>query len=163
MVFSVQHGEHGPLVVYKLKVPTAPDSVVEKPVTASPPPLPLVPLEDVVIRVSRQAAPAAAPSQEPTPPRLSPLEPTILGTVVMPASWNLAPQPPAPKEVFSGVRLAVPTYEEVTGIAAESQAHEVMVNEDTGDFLTLHEVHEAVIWRRGTIEKLRQVPVTPRF
>ncbi len=161
MVFSVQQGEHGPLVVYKLKVPEASDRVVEKSVTTTP--SPLVPLDIVVIRASRQAAPAAVPGQEPAPPRLSPLEPTILGTVVMPASWNIAPQPPAPKEVFSGVRLAVPTYEEVTGIAAESQAHEVMVNEDTGDFLTLHEVHEAVVWRRGTIEKLREVPVTPRF
>ncbi len=163
MVFSVQQGEHGPLVVYKLTVPEASDSVLEEPVASSRPSSPLVPLDAVINRASRQIVPVAVPSQETAAPRLSSLEPTILGTVVMPASRRLTPQPPAAGESSGGVKLAVPSYEEVNRIVSDAPAYEAMINEGTGDYLTLDEVNKAVVWRRDTVEKLRQVPITPRF
>lgn len=144
MVFSVQQGADGPLVVYKLKVPEA----------------------------ARAATPAGTfgrivrPLPEAASPRLSPLRPTILGTVVMPAPQraSTSPAPPSstavpdqgPSETFTFGRL----YEEVDDLTVDDTG---MTNWSTGETVTLQEVNDAVAWRRDTAERLRQLPVGPRF
>jgi hypothetical protein len=178
-VFSVQQGEHGPLVVYKLAVPQAP-----APVTPARPdqplPTPLFPPEAFIgttapaptpapaaVAVSPSAAPAIAPSVPPGLPssyRPGPLQPTILGTVVLPAGTALPALPPAPPAAPpAAVQLIVPDYAPGYRIVSDSALEEAMVNEHTGEALTLDEVHDAITWRRDTVEKLRDVPIAPRF
>jgi len=109
MVFSVQQGEHGPLVVYKLAVPQSAAPVVSAPLT--------------------------------TPPTV------IIGE----------PDPVAADS--SGVPDSATVYRTVE----ELQDSGRMINTQTGSTLTLKQVNDAVIWRRDTAEKLRQVPIAPRF
>lgn len=151
MVFSVQQGEHGPLVVYKLAVPPSAATV------APAPPPPLLPATVVI------EEPVAPPK-----PRLSPLQPTILGTVAMPAGRAVmpAPQPAVPSAVppahtarFSGVPDTATVYR----IVEDFQDSGAMINEDTGVPVTLQQVNDAIAWRRDTAEKLRRVPIAPRF
>lgn len=148
MVFSVQQGEHGPLVVYKLEVPKKTSPAVARP--AAP----------VVIPANRPVA-VAPPVQ-----RLSPLKPTILGTVVMPAARQPAtPQPAMPVALPSSLPLPLLLPEAAAKGSAPSQpvfrttagtaiTGEHMINEGTGETLTLGEVTEAVEWRRDTVERL---------
>ena len=158
MVFSVQQGEHGPLVVYKLKMPApAGSAAAAKPLPSLVMPAP----QGTVLTPSPQAKKASPGAAS---PRLSPLEPTILGTVVMPAERALALTPPAAAETAAPVPLSVPDIQSVSRIAADYESgDEAMVNTETGRALTLQEVNEAVLWRRDTAEKLRSLPVGPRF
>jgi hypothetical protein len=109
MVFSVQQGEHGPLVVYKLAVPQT-----AAPVLSAPPA---------------------------TPPTV------IIGE---------------PESVAADSR-SVPDSATVYRIVEELQDSGRMINVQTGSTLTLKQVNDAVVWRRDTAEKLRQVPIAPRF
>ena len=147
MVFSVQQGEHGPLVVYKLEVP---DSPTQRPVTLGQP-------TTVVIDSTN------TPSTK--SPRLSPLEPTILGTVVMPAeAAETSAGHPTANPALNGRSIPpVPDRSTVVRIVEDLRNSQTMVNEQTGGALTLENVNEAVLWRRDTAEKLRQVPLAPRF
>lgn len=161
MVFSVQQGEHGPLVTYKLEVPKR---------TAPAAPLGAAPL---VIPAARPVAtaPEAQRSAGATQ-RLSPLKPTILGTVVMPVPRqslspaflppsSLTPSSLTPSplplqlllpEAAAGAALPPqPVFDTTTGATT---ANDNMVNEATGEVLTLDEVTEAVEWRRDTVERL---------
>lgn len=197
MVFSVQQGQHGPLVVYKLQVPKAP--TVESP-AATPAPNPPR-LRSGITRVPQQPATrsaatpqAVAPATQPVPSRA----PRSLGTVVMPASALPpprvmpveAPPPeadPLPTEsaaapaslqpqVLGSVALSeivsltddaavplTPGSQDVFHIVEDSGFGTAMINEETGDGLTLQEVNDAAVWRRDTAERLRQVPIAPRF
>lgn len=75
VVFSIQQGEHGPLVVYKLQLPAQHAALPPAPVVIpAPPPAPS--LEDVIVIPSRA--------------------PAILGTIVLPRSEP----PPAAAPVF---------------------------------------------------------------
>lgn len=150
MVFSVQQGEHGPLVVYKLEVPRT--SAPQNPPAAQAP----------------KAAAAAQPESDlPRTPKLSPLEPTILGTVVLPAERAAAilqPAEPLPNTEAGPLPLGVPSAESVYRIVSDYESSdEAMINVETGTALTLQEVNDAILWRRDTAEKLRRVPVGPRF
>lgn len=123
MVFSVQQGEHGPLVVYKLQVPPA-----EAPAPYAP----------------TYVVPSRAPA--------------MLGTVVLPA--ERAPQAAEP---FHGVQLRLPEPDLGFRVIEGGAIGEAMVNEKSGDVLTLQQVNDDIAWRRETAEKLRQVPIAPRF
>ena len=223
MVFSVQQGEHGPLVVYKLAVPrpaAAVPAVPATPQTSAPVPR----LRSSITRVPEHPATRTLATVVPS------RAPRSLGTVVMPASALPPPQinpiavppavpaaaplpttalprppaPPAPPAVASAPTVAslqprvlgsvtvseiealtayqsldpvsvgevpssylssnfVPSSEEVGQIVEHSQFGVMMINEDTGESLTLQEVSDAVAWRRDTAERLRQVPIAPRF
>jgi hypothetical protein len=186
MVFSVQQGEHGPLVVYKLQVPRSAGSVSP---TAPPPALPGDAVKRETVPRVGHAVPQtvtpepAAPTQAKAP-RLSPLEPTILGTVVIPASRRAAFPPTAapaapiplvpPQPASTPVALDPVPADSITadpvafsvlfrGIPLRTPEDGVLVNEDTGDRLTLKEVNDALTWRRETADRLRQLPVGPRF
>lgn len=154
MVFSVQQGEHGPLVVYKLEVPKKTGSA------ASPHAAP------VIIPADRPVV-AAPPVQ-----RLSPLKPTTLGTVVMPATRQpTIPQPampvalplpsplpvpvPVPDAAANASTSPKPVFRTTAGTTV---AGENMINEGTGETLTLDDVTEAVEWRRDTVERLNTTP-----
>lgn len=200
MVFSVQQGEHGPLVVYKLQVPQTP--AVEKPAAQVPAASHRPRLRSGITRVPQQPATRSAATQ-PVPPRA----PRSLGTVVMPASAlpppqvtpvpatvrpAAAPAEPGPVEpaaapaplqprVLGTVAVSeiealnayeptppvpssqLPADQEVFHIVGDSQAGTAMINEETGGSLTLQDVNDAVVWRRDTAERLRQVPFAPRF
>jgi len=118
MVFSVQQGEHGPLVVYKLQLPSASDS----------------------------AASAAAEPAEPV-------------TVIIEDPED------APAVPFGGMPLLEPAPVPLAIPAAEVEFDEdgALVNTETGGAVTLEQVNNALTWRRETAEKLRQVPIAPRF
>jgi hypothetical protein len=139
MVFSVQQGEHGPLVVYKLQLPatTSPQSPAE----------------------ARPTVPATVA------PRLSPEQPTVLGTVFIPTPRAAAvPAPvPVPAESAAPVRPGMPDLETAYRIVADYSDDSALINKETGGYLTLQEVNDAVLWRRDTAEKLRQIPIAPRF
>jgi len=150
-VFLVQQGEHGPLVVYELQASAAAPAVV-------PDPAPATEAQDNVVIPSRA--------------------PKTLGTLVIPAGSQsfdtpFAPAPfiigdqPAEKapgaEPYRGVTLHVPDRESVVGIAEALPDDDPMINQETGQVLTLKDVSDALSWRRDTAEKLRQVPVLPRF
>ena len=162
MVFSVQQGEHGPLVVYKLQVPKS-DSGAK---TASPKPIMPAPEPGKVKRtpvvLSPPTAAKAAPGVASNAPRLSPLKPSVLGTVVMPrsrpAQATLVPPipllPPAHHDSEQG-----PSYH----VVSDAPMNEHMINQETGESLTLDEVTEAAEWRRETVERLRTMPLAPRF
>lgn len=168
MVFSVQQGEHGPLVVYKLEVPRS--SVSETAVAPSPQPAVTPPVrQGVTLDVALQRA---APKPAATP-RLSPLEPTILGTVTMPASRAVAlqqpavapgPVPLAPAQTApSSVELDPLAFSALYRGAAVEQEDSTLFNQSNGDRLTLDAVSSDLAWRRETAERLRQLPVGPRF
>jgi hypothetical protein len=82
------------------------------------------------------------------------LQPRVLGTV-------------AASEVEAledyGSALLVPSSQDVFHIVEESEFGTAMINEETGDNLTLKDVNDAAVWRRDTAERLRQVPIAPRF
>lgn len=148
MVFSVQQGEHGPLVVYKLTKPEPGGS-------AAP-------------------APASLPAAVAPAPKLSPLQPTTLGTVTLPApaqktrpqetitTYELPgelPVEPAPAPTRLDAQAFGALYREA--LAAGAQAE--FINRETGEPVTLQEINDAVTWRRDTAEKLKQAPFAPRF
>jgi hypothetical protein len=137
MVFSVQQGEHGPLVVYKLQVPATTN--------------PQIPAE----------APPTAPAA--VAPRLSPQQPATPDTVIIPAPRAVAVPVPMPAESAAPVRPGMPDLETVYRIVADYSDNSALINEETGGYLTLQEVNDAVLWRRDTAEKLRQIPIAPRF
>jgi hypothetical protein len=125
-VFSVQQGEHGPLVIYKLHVPDRAAPAAER-----------VPAAEPVIVIPSRA-------------------PTVLGTVVMPPG-GLAP--PAvtvalPSPVPQGATL---------GVAAEEAAPAAAVTWEGGDFVSLKQVNDEIVWRRETAASLPEVPFAPRF
>ncbi len=183
MVFSVQQGEHGPLVVYKLEVPRSAGPVSPAPATAPAPVPPMGRLGRVVIPRAQAApvaesAPRAAAPAAPRAPRLSPLEPTILGTVAMPVAGPGAALAPAPVAAPAALPIPLvpaqpaPTSVELDPFAFADRYHGssdpdeddgVLINATTGEIVTLQEVNDAVAWRRETAEKLRQLPVGPRF
>jgi len=87
MVFSVQQGEHGPLVVYKLKLPEKTSEAAARPAPT------LAPTLEELLPSSATAMPSTEPVEQTETsveavaakqPRLSSLKPAILGTVVMP-------------------------------------------------------------------------------
>jgi len=164
MVFSVQEGEHGPLVVYKLKVPEASRGVGRAPDARAP--IPLTPPLFAAPAAPSQPRPAPAAAVVAAPPayRPGPLQPTVLGTVVMPAASlrPAVPLYPAPG-TSQDFEIVVPDYQPGFRIVAAPSGGATMVNEETGELLTLDEVNEAILWRRETAEKLRQVRVVPRF
>jgi hypothetical protein len=119
-VFSVQQGEHGPLVVYKLHVP-------------------------------ERAAPAAEPVTV-IPSRA----PSVLGTVVMPPAGLAPPAVVArPAPVPQGATLGLAAEEAAPAAAA--------VTWEGGDFVTLKQVNDEIVWRRETADSLPEVPFAPRF
>ena len=190
MVFSVQQGEHGPLVVYKLEVPNAQPAqnpAAQNPAGKTAPQAPR--LRSGITRVPRQPATLSAATPQTVAPR-------SLGTVVMPASAlpppRVTPVPvavlpaeaPAPAAepaslqprvlgtVSASEIEALTAYEplppvtdsgDVFHVVEDSGFGAAMINEDTGDSLTLEEVNNAAVWRRDTAERLRRVPIAPRF
>ena len=190
MVFSVQQGEHGPLVVYKLEVPNAQPAqnpAAQNPAGKTAPQAPR--LRSGITRVPRQPATRSAATPQTVAPR-------SLGTVVMPASAlpppRVTPVPvavlpaeaPAPAaepaslqprvlgtvsaseiEALTAYQPMPPVTDsgEVFHVVEDSEFGTAMINEDTGDSLTLQEVNDAAIWRRDTAERLRRVPIAPRF
>lgn len=200
MVFSVQQGEHGPLVVYKLQVPE--NSTATSPAPQAPAASTQPRLRSGITRVPQQPATRSAATPQPVPSRA----PRSLGTVVMPASALPPPQvtpvrvlpvplavPPAPlpapapaetaaapaplqPRVLGTVAVSdiealdaytpvpeMPGSQEVFHLVEDSGYGSAMINEDTGNSLTLKEVNDAAVWRRNTAERLREVPIAPRF
>ena len=132
-VFSVQQGEHGPLVVYKLQLPEQRAPAHPAPVL-SPSPPDAAPAPDGVF-------PALLPHTADDLPQsvvvIPSRAPTILGTVVMPAGVMPASEPPA-------------------AAAAEPD----WIAEDS---ITLQQVSDDILWRRDTAERLPETPFAPRF
>ncbi|WP_193368187.1 hypothetical protein [Pelagibius marinus] len=158
MVFSVQQGANGPLVTYKLEVP--------KTVEAAEPPKAGVPLSAVTrdmdaVRLPDDVAPLQAIA--PAEPKMSPLQPTALGTVTLPADRAAATAPrPAPQP--AAVPLRVPNRQAIFQIVSDYDSDgEIMVNERTGERITLEAVNDEVRWRRETAQRLRNHPFAPRF
>mgnify|MGYP006908296802 CR=1 FL=1 len=92
----------------------------------------------------------------------------------MPASRSLAPATGAaapmpisllpPEAAAAPVELDPFAFSELYRAAPDSfEDDSVLINSNTGEELTLDEVNAAVAWRRETAEKLRQLPVGPRF
>lgn len=214
-VFTVQQGEHGPLVVYKLKVPKETARTVGTPGTNTPKTMPAP-------AVSRTAPPRTATRAAQAPaakaPKLSSLTPTVLGRVVMPAgarpgvspgvspgvntvpSAAHAPPRTAPPSTVPPPRVPPPTATPLTATPltvapltaadraivapASATVHagfagpvsgpvyrsvsglpvgESLVNEETGEPLTLDAVQDVIDWRRDTVDSLPQLQSTPRF
>jgi hypothetical protein len=161
MVFSVQQGEHGPLVTYKLEVPST--------VEAANPPRAMVPLSAVTRDMD--AAPLAenvlpedvAPLQAiaPAAPKMSPLQPTTLGTVVMPATRAAAQRQPA-AATSEAERVAV-DYQRLFSAVGGQASGETLTHAYSGDAITLEQVNDDLEWRRETAERLRSQPFAPRF
>jgi hypothetical protein len=142
-VFSVQQGEHGPLVVYKLQLPeqrapahTVPALSPSRP-DAAPAPHGVFPallphtaddLPQILVPQSVVVIPSRAPA--------------ILGTVVMPAGAMPAG--------------AMPAGEPPAAAAAEPD----WIAEDS---ITLQQVSDDILWRRDTAERLPESPFAPRF
>ncbi len=187
MVFSVQQGEHGPLVVYKLQMPKATgDAGTSRPTTAVPPAASGT-VKRLPVVLTPPAAEMAIPDAAAKPPRLSPLQPSVLGTVVMPRSWPAqrtpdqqapiqqtpeqrapAPQATAQRTLGQPIRLLPPGLEGMAPdpsyrVVSDAPISEHMINQETGQSLTLDEVTGAVEWRQDTLERLRANPLTPRF
>ncbi|WP_340117122.1 hypothetical protein [Pelagibius sp. 7325] len=155
MVFSVQQGEHGPLVVYKLAVPQP-----AAPGVSAPPTMPAT----VIIEAPDSAVQNGR--------RLAPPQPSVPDTVVMPAGQVLLPDaPPAHAATFGGIPVQIPAAsspeapDSATAYLSAEEGDDSgrMINAQTGAPLTLKQVNDAVAWRRETAEKLRQVPIAPRF
>ncbi|MGF1593581.1 MAG: hypothetical protein ACFCUW_09890 [Kiloniellaceae bacterium] len=169
-VFTVQQGEHGPLVVYKLEVPKA-----SAPAVVAPPPISALPVPQAGTVVPSRA-------------------PKVLGTVVMPASALPPPRirpvslPPPPARsaegsygilplpattlsatTLSAPTLSAPTLSEVVPAAAPTfhvvengrPSGEVGGQDDTA--ITLEQINSDIAWRRETTDMLRQLPFSPRF
>jgi hypothetical protein len=117
------------------------------------------PLTDVVLPDDVAPLQAIAPAA----PKMSPLRPTILGTVVMPADHAAASaRRPAPQP--TAFPVTVPNREAVFQIVSDYDGRgEIMVNEKTGERITLEAVNDEVLWRRDTAQRLRNAPFTPRF
>lgn len=149
MVFSVQQGEHGPLVTYKLEVTNtvkAADPIPADPLPAGPIPADVAPLQ--------AAAPAA--------PKLGPLEPRLLGTVTIPAERATAAPRPAARSV-DAERLTN-GYQRLFRSLAEQPEGPALLHAYTGEAITLDQVNAELEWRRETAEKLRRrTPFAPRF
>ncbi len=175
MVFSVQQGEHGPLVVYKLQVPKRTTEGTIKPAPT---------LEDI-LSAHRAMTPARQPvGPERTPqkpvavavaPRLSTLEPSTLGTVVMPRSRSTAPQAAQPLSLLPEAFWVTP---EVPALHSRANAEEVPPQyrvvldapsletaggEYPGKIITLEEVTRELEWRRQTRQRLPAPAGVPRF
>ena len=58
---------------------------------------------------------------------------------------------------------SVPDSARVYRIVEDFEGPPPLINEETGATLTLQDINEAVVWRRDTARKLRQVPLAPRF
>lgn len=205
-VFTVQQGEHGPLVVYKLKVPKEAARTVRTPAVSSPAVNPSAVKAPKTVPTVQAPAPKAPTSKTKTP-KLSSLTPTILGRVVMPAgarpdvspsaspgaspgvntvpSAALAPPvtaaplaaPPTTVSPLTAADRAIiapaiapaasnfaspvssPVYRSVSGLPVG----ESLVNEETGEPLTLDAVQDVIEWRRDTVDGLPQLQSTPRF
>lgn len=132
-VFSVQQGEHGPLVVYKLQLPEQRASAHPAPVL-SPLRPDAAPAPDGVFPALLPHIPGDLPQSGVVIPSRAP---AILGTVVMPAGVMPAGEPPA-------AAAAEP------GWIAE-------------DSITLQQVSDDILWRRDTAERLPETPFAPRF
>lgn len=166
-VFTVQQGEHGPLVVYKLEVPKASAPAIVAPAASAP-------------RTSLSTAPT--PRADTVVPSRAP---KVLGTVVMPASAlppprirpvAVLPPPAADTEGSYGIlplpptTLSAPTLSEVVPAAAPAyrvvengrSANEIGGAEDD-TAITLEQVNNDIVWRRETTDVLRQLPFSPRF
>ena len=143
-VFSVQQGEHGPLVVYKLQLPS-PGTTAAQPAPDEPA---TVIIEDTS---SRSTFPQAAPVV------------TFGGmTLQDPAQQPLA------LDVPQQASDQAPSSEMVSRLIEDlengaSLDVNPLINVETGTPVTLQEVNDALTWRRETAEKLRQVPIAPRF
>ncbi|WP_299393979.1 hypothetical protein [Pelagibius sp.] len=221
-VFTVQQGEHGPLVVYKLKVPKEAARTVKAPAASTPAastpaestPVARTPAVKAPKTVPTVQVPALkAPVSKTKTPKLSSLTPTILGRVVMPAGTRpdvspgvttapsaalappvtaapltptrptalppAAPPPtvspltaadraivaPASATVHAGFANTVsgpassPVYRSVSGLPVGDS----LMNEETGEPLTLDAVQDVIEWRRDTVDSLPQLQSTPRF
>jgi hypothetical protein len=81
----------------------------------------------------------------------------------MPADRAAAIAPrPAPQP--TAVPLTVPNREAVYQIVSDYDGRgELMVNEKTGERITLEAVNDEVLWRRDTAQRLRNQPFAPRF
>lgn len=151
MVFSVQQGEHGPLVTYKLEVPETVEPADPRPAATLRLPADVAPLQEI--------APAA-------PEKLSPLQPTTLGTVVVPAervTGGTAPAavPAAPPP--AAVDSITADYQRLFSAAADEWPGRSLQHAYTGETITLDQVNNELEWRRDTAGKLRRLPVGPRF
>ncbi|NIA68343.1 hypothetical protein HBA54_07040 [Pelagibius litoralis] len=172
MVFSVQQGEHGPLVVYKLQMPKGAPKALNDPQPSGRSNQPSPASETRIIPAARAplpgSAPASTPSSPAAPPRLSPLQPSILGTLVMPASRGTAATKFVPLAPLL-LPAAETAYQSQRGQNQLGQSKPglppgvTMINEETGEALTLDDVQGALGWRQDTVEKLRSVPIAPRF
>jgi hypothetical protein len=206
MVFSVQQGEHGPLVVYKLEVPKsqpAHNPAVQRPASKTAPQAPR--LRSSITRVPQQPATRSAatpqkvaprsletlvmPASALPPPRTTPVPVAVPRAAAAPAPVVAAPLPrvteasaadlpPASLQPRVLGTVAVSRIEALTAdeplllfpdsgddfrVVEDGEFGTAMINEDTGDSLTLEEVNDAAVWRRDTAERLRQVPIAPRF
>lgn len=148
MVFSVQQGEHGPLVTYKLEVPETVEPAEPRPAATVRLPADVAPLQEI------------AP---PAPAKMAPLQPTTLGTVVVPAERATAPAavpaPPPPATVES----ITADYQRLFSTAADGLPGRSLQHAYTGETITLDQVNDELEWRRDTADKLRRLPVGPRF
>jgi hypothetical protein len=122
------------------------------PASALPPPR--VTSVPVAVLPAEALAPAAEPVATETAGLPAPLQPRVLGTVSASEIEALTAYQAMPPVTDSG---------EVFHVVEDSEFGTAMINEDTGDSLTLEEVNNAAIWRRDTAERLRQVPIAPRF
>lgn len=152
MVFSVQQGEHGPLVTYKLEVPETVEPAEPRPAATVRLPADVAPLQEL------------AP---PAPAKMGPLQPTTLGTVVMPAERTTAatapaavPESPPPSATVESITA---DYQRLFSAAADGLPGRSLQHAYTGETITLDQVNAELEWRRDTAGKLRSLPVGPRF
>ncbi|WP_420345502.1 hypothetical protein [Pelagibius sp.] len=204
-VFTVQQGEHGPLVVYKLKVPKESAQTVKAPQAAPAPAAGASPTIAPATAPRATQRPATGPKAPKPNPKLSSLTPTVLGRVVMPAGARpgvssaapvtlspaavlpsavlpaaVSPLPVSPPRattplivspltaadraivapaIAPAAGFAGPVYRSVSGLPVG----ESLVNEETGETLTLDAVQDVIEWRRETVDRLPQLQSTPRF
>lgn len=189
MVFSVQQSEHGPLVVYKLELPKK----TSEGATRSAPTL--APTLEELLPSSATAMPSAEPVEPQQAyveavaakqPRLSPLKPTILGTVVMPrkvmperivakrvvtervvtGSARPAPAEALPIALLPAMLQPTPKTidrEPAYPVASEAAGVVLVTKPEADKVVTLDEVTRAIEWRRDTLDYLPDEPFTPRF
>jgi hypothetical protein len=162
VVFSVQQGEHGPLVVYKLQAqaqvaPSAAPTPSAGPL--SPDAVPAVPVPATQVpTVDLHAIPSRAPK--------------VLGTVVLPARRAV----PAAAPSLAAAPLHTPPDTGILIVRRPASPTDEVSNWQTGwptgwragwrqagGLVTLQEVSEAVTWRRETADRLPKAPFAPRF
>jgi hypothetical protein len=87
--------------------------------------------------------------------------PTVLGTVAMPPAGLAPPAVVAlPSPMPQGATLGVTTL----GVTAEEAAPAAAaVTWEGGDFVTLKQVNDEIVWRRETADSLPEAPFAPRF